>query len=491
MSHKSFEWQEQLCTEQRADTCRVVIFGASGDLAGRKLYPSLATLASRGLLAEGTKITGCARHPYSNEAFREHIAAGLGDMAADVREAFLNRLDYAQLDYGKPEDFVALASLLAEDAADRPVIFYLALPATLYPQVVRNLDACGLLKETTPGAKRRVVFEKPFGHDIASAEQLDRDLREHLEEHQIYRIDHYLGKETVQNIFLLRFANKIFEPIWNAEHIDSIQITVAETLGVEKRAGYFDQAGLLRDMFQNHALEMLSLVTMECPSVFSADAVRNEKVKLIESIRPLDFNDAVRAQYAGYGDEPGVAPGSRTETYAALRMFIDNWRWQGVPVYLRAGKKLGVRRTEIDIVFKPVPHSIFPGISRDNLQQDILHLHVQPLEGIGLTLQAKKAGPKLCMGALTLNYDYKEAGGEVLDAYARLLLDCQLGDQTLFIRSDVIAASWKLYQPLLDYWAQDTASTMPMYPQGSGGPGEADNLIERDGRHWTDVLVEH
>lgn len=487
-SEKRFDWQEQLCVEQRAPECQIVIFGASGDLAARKLYPSLASLDARGLLASGTRITGCARHPYTDESFREHIAESLPEADSERGRAFLARLDYQQLDYGEPSGFEALARRLSQAGDDRPVIFYLALPAALYPSVAERLDAAGLLRETTPGASRRVVFEKPFGHDIASAAELDLKLRAHLQEHQIYRIDHYLGKETVQNIFLLRFANRIFEPIWNAEHIDCIQITAAETLGVEKRAGYFDQAGILRDMFQNHLLEMLSLVTMECPHAFPADAVRDEKVKLIRSIRPIDVGAAVRGQYAGYTSEPGVAPGSRTETYAALRLFIDNWRWQGVPVYLRAGKRLGVRRTEIDIVFRQVPHSIFPGIGKESLQQDILHLRVQPQEGLGLTLQAKKPGPKMCMGALTLNYDYSEAGGDALDAYARLLLDCQLGDQTLFIRSDVIAAAWQLYQPLLDHWAADRQSEIPLYEPGGEGPEQADMLLARDGRLWDDRL---
>ena len=489
MEHRSVEWQERFCREQKPEACRIVIFGASGDLAKRKLFPALAALDERGLLAAASRIVGCARHAYDDASFRAHIAAHLPAPPAAAGERFLNRIGYVPLDYARPEDYRNLASLVCERSENCPLIFYLALPAALYPEVVRQLSAAGLLRETPESGARRVVFEKPFGHDPASAAALDAELRRHLEEHQIYRIDHYLGKETVQNIFLLRFANRIFEPVWNAAQVDSIQITVAEQLGVEQRAGYFDRAGLLRDMFQNHLLEMLALVTMECPQTFSADAVRDEKVKLIRSIRPIDPADAVRAQYEGYRAEPGVAPDSRTETYAALKLFIDNWRWQGVPIYLRAGKKLGIRRTEIDIVFKPVPHSVFPGIPQEALQPDILHLNVQPEEGIGLTLQAKKPGPKLCMGALTLHYDYRESGGEALDAYARLLLDCQLGDQTLFIRSDVIAAAWQLYQPLLDRWAADAETPLPTYLPGSEGPREAARLLARDGRAWNDELA--
>ncbi|MBQ4107701.1 MAG: glucose-6-phosphate dehydrogenase [Lentisphaeria bacterium] len=489
MGQRSFEWQERFCREQRPEPCRIVIFGASGDLAKRKLFPSLAALDARGLLAPTSRITGCARHPYTTDSFRRHLADCFPAPLPADGDIFFRRTGYMPLGYDCPDDYRQLAGELQRQGDGTPVIFYLALPSHLYPVVVNRLAAAGLLTETPSGGPRRVVFEKPFGHDPASAAALDAALRQHLGEHQIYRIDHYLGKETVQNIFLLRFANRIFEPIWNASQVDSIQITVAEQLGVEQRAGYFDQAGLLRDMFQNHMLEMLSLVTMECPYTFSADAVRDEKIKLIRSIRPIAFTDTVRAQYDGYTSEPGVAPDSRTETYAALKLYIDNWRWQGVPVYLRAGKKLGIRRTELDIIFKPVPHSVFPGIPQTALQPDILHLHVQPEEGIGLTLQAKKAGPKLCMGALTLNYDYRESGGESLDAYARLLLDCQLGDQTLFIRSDVIAAAWQLYQPLLDHWAADTATPIPRYPQRSDGPPEAHQLLARDDREWTDDLA--
>ena len=484
MIHQNFEWQDILCREQRPDACRIVIFGASGDLAKRKLFPSLAALDAAGLLAEETQITGCARHWFEEEAFHLHLMPFL---PPGIASSFCRRLRYQRLEYDSPGDFLHLRQHLETLKNGTPVIFYLALPASVYPEVLRQLDRAGLLRETPSGGARRVVFEKPFGYDLASSAALDVELHRHLQEHQIYRIDHYLGKETVQNIFLLRFANRIWEPVWNGTHIDSIQITAAEMLGVEERAGYFEQAGLVRDMFQNHLLEMLSLVTMECPSSFAADAIRDEKVKLIRSILPIDFTRAVRAQYEGYLQEPGVAPDSRTETYAALRLQIGNPRWAGVPVYLRAGKRLGVRRTEIDILFRPVAHSIFPGISPEDLQQNILHLRVQPGEGIGLTLQAKKAGPKLCMGSLTLNYDYQQSGGEVLDAYARLLLDCQLGDPTLFLRSDAITAAWQLYQPLLEHWSS-AQEPPPFYRCGSSGPDAGNALPRMDGRYWIDSL---
>lgn len=484
------QWEEFYCREQKAQENEIIIFGASGDLASRKLFPALYSLYKNGLLHKNTRITGCARHPYTSDSFREFLADTLfqGALSGWEKE-FLHKISYHVLDYTKEEDFHLLAqTLLTEEKKNKPFLFYLALPSPLYPQTVKNLHDARLLSRGN--SKRRIVFEKPFGFDLESSRILNNELKKYLTEEQIYRIDHYLGKETVQNIFLLRFANRIFEPLWNSQHVAEIQITAAETLGVEKRAGYFDKAGILRDMFQNHLLEMLALVTMECPYTFSPDAVRDEKVKLIRSIRPLDVKKAVRAQYDGYTEEEGVAKDSRTETFAALRLFIDNWRWQNVPIYLRAGKKLGNKKTEIDIIFKEVPHSIFPGIDKGSLQRNILHLHVQPQEGIGLTLEAKKPGPKLCMGALTLSYDYeaKEENGGKLDAYARLLLDCQNSDQTLFIRSDVIESAWLLYQDLLSFWQNDTLSPIPRYPQNSDGPREAEELLKEDHTYWIDSL---
>ncbi|MBR2364561.1 MAG: glucose-6-phosphate dehydrogenase [Lentisphaeria bacterium] len=488
----SISWQELFCREQKASECEIIIFGASGDLAGRKLFPALYCLHECGLLHKNTRITGCGRHSFTLETFRDHISGTLFNAHPSTaqEQEFLQKISYTVLDYTKEEDFARLADeLVTEDKKYKPFLFYLALPSPLYIPAVENLYKTGLLSEKY--GKRRVIFEKPFGFDLQSAVSMNRSLKDLLTEEQIYRIDHYLGKETVQNIFLLRFANRIFEPLWNRDHIAAIQITAAETLGVEKRAGYFDQAGIVRDMFQNHLLEMLSLVTMESPEIFSADAVRDEKLKLIRAIRKIAPADAVRAQYEHYTEEEGVSPFSRTETFAALRLFIDNARWQTVPVYLRAGKCLGVKKTEIDIIFKEVDKSIFPGINKEDLQRNILHLSVQPREGIGLTLEAKMPGPKLCMGALTLSFDYAslpQSGTETLDAYARLLLDCQNGDQTLFIRSDIIEHSWQLYQGLLDHWAEDRKSIIPQYKQYSEGPQEAKDLLKRDNAVWIDSL---
>ncbi len=482
-------WQDNLCFEQNPGPCVFIIFGASGDLAKRKLFPSLFALCKRGLLGDETRILGCARHPFDDNSFRDSLTGFLPDPTPEERDAFLSRITYHRLDYGEEDTYRALAEHLASGAAaGLPQLFYLATPATLYPDITRHLHRAGLLHQPSPGQWRHVVYEKPFGFDDASAEKLDSTLHRYLTEDQIYRIDHYLGKETVQNILLLRFANLIFEPVWNRNFIDNIQITVSETLGVENRAGYFDQAGILRDMFQNHMLEMLSLVAMECPAAFTADAVRDEKLKLIRSIRPFDLRQnpgsVVRAQYQGYRSEPGIKSESTTETFAAMKLEIANFRWAGVPFYLRAGKKLAERKSEIVVVFKEIPHSIFSPLRARDFQRDVLRLRVQPHEGMGLTLQAKKAGPKLCMGALTLNYDYGEAGAEALDAYARLLLDCRLGDQTLFIRSDVIAAAWNLFGPILDFWQSPEAGGLPDYRAGSSGPAEADELLRKDGKEW-------
>lgn len=484
-----YSWQESLCREQKAPLCTLLIFGGSGDLATRKLFPALFALFRKKLMHPETKIITCARHPYDTDSFRAKIFQRLKEITPSGDEqrkipSFLEKVSYCILDYGREKDFLPLAEQIGRSGL---LISYLALPPTLYAETVRNLSAAGLLEED-PGKERRchVVFEKPFGLDLKSFHILDRELKKYLREEQIYRIDHYLGKETVQNIFLLRFANVIFEEVWNRKHIDSIQIIAAEDRGVGTRGRYFDQAGILRDMFQNHLLEMLSLVTMECPAFYNADAIRSEKLKLIRSIRTIDPADTVRGQYGSYTSEPGIDPCSRTETFAALRLFIDSERWQSVPVYLQAGKKLSAGRTEIHIVFKSVTHSLFPGIRTEDLQQDVLHLSIQPGEGMALTLQAKKPGPKLCMGALSLCYEADPAcAGTGLDAYGRLLLDCQLSDQTLFVSSDLIESSWELFQGVLDVWASDPSSVpLNLYVDGSEGPPESGALLKRDNRKW-------
>ena len=506
-----YRWRGGFCMEVSPIPDTVVIFGALGDLANRKLIPSLFSLHRRGLFHDKSAIVACGRAPMTHGDYRETVRKLLAEKNPPDRlaqiDSFLNKLFYHAGDYDAADTYVRLDSALRKiehslfnDNACR--IYYLSTAPTVYMTVVEHLCAAGLLAEDPVSNMpwRHVVIEKPFGRDFASAEELDRDLHSHMREDQIYRIDHYLGKETVQNILMFRFANLIFEPVWNRDYIDSVQITVAETVGVEHRAKYFENAGLLRDMFQNHMFEMLSLVAMEMPASFEAGSVRDEKAKLLRSIRPFDSRNPagqiVRAQYAAgngmnaYRAEPGVDPESQTETYVAAKLLIDNWRWEGVPFYLRSGKRLGAKRSEIVITFKHIPHSIFQPVHAGDLAQNRLTLTVQPQEGLSLGILAKKPGPKLCMGDLTMDFKYAsilEPGESMPEAYERLLLDCMLGDQTLFIRSDTVELAWGLLTPVLDLW-RERPGTCPLafYPAGSSGPKEADRLIQRDDRFWTE-----
>lgn len=498
------DWSGDFCIETAPAPAIVVLFGAGGDLARRKLFPSLYQLFRADLLHPDSRIACCLR---SGEGFREKIRGALPEAEPEKREAFLDLLDPVTGDYRQEEFFHALGGYLAE-MDRRPVpgpcnhLFYLAVPPDACAGTVAALSRAGLLdapeEQKTPW--RHVILEKPFGRDLASSLELDRLLHRYLREDQIYRIDHYLGKETVQNIAILRFANSIFEPLWNRHYIDHVQITMAEDLGVEHRAGYYEQSGLLRDMFQNHMLEMLSLAAMEMPATFAADAVRDEQRKVIDSIRrytPDEWaENMVRGQYAagngmaGYRSEPGVAPDSMVETYAAARLFIDNWRWQGVPFYIRSGKRLAARNSEIAIAFKQVPHSIFAPVRPEDIAGDTLVMHVQPEEGMDLSIQAKHPGPRLCMGPMTLHFHYSELAGtpEVTEAYARLLLDAMLGDSTLFMRSDLITSGWELFTPVLEIW-ENEPERMPLafYPAGSDGPAEAAKLLRQDKRIWRAV----
>jgi len=497
----------RLCIETKPPPAGIVIFGASGDLARAKLIPSLFSLFRRGLLPEKFFILGCARTPYTEESYREEISSGLGrESEEDKRAAFVKRIHYIQARYADPGFYTALTAHVLELNCryDCPgnLLFYLAVPPFLYETIVSHLGRSGLTRQNGDNrAWRRVVVEKPFGNDLASARALDRALHEVLGEDQLYRIDHYLGKETVQNIFMFRFANLLFEPVWNRQYVDHVQVTVAESVGVGKRSGYFDASGQLRDMFQNHLLMVTSLVAMEPPGTFEADSVRNEVVKLLQAIRPFPREElgswVVRGQYTsgtiggrpvrGYRKEPGVRPDSTTETFVAAKLLIDNWRWNGTPFYLRTGKRLPRKLSEVVIRFKPVPHSIFKPLLPGDLNPNQLVLTIQPDEGVSLTLQAKQPGAKLCVGDLTLHFNYAEAfGGEVPDAYERLLLDALVGDQTLFIRNDAIEVAWALVTPCLEAWERDepSAGALHTYPAGSWGPEAADELIRKDGRTW-------
>lgn len=476
------DFQELFCIETAPMPSVVVIFGATGDLAKRKLFPALQSLYDRKLLNEQSGIIACGRRDYDDDSFRK-LCGAQGD--------FLQYIRYCRGDNNDDSTFIKLKNMLSEADAECGDyscnhLFYLALSSGDMLTVCRKLSEHGLLDESGTTAWRHVIFEKPFGRDLESAKALNESLHKLLSEEQIYRIDHYLGKETVQNIMMLRFANAIFEPIWRAEYIEQVEITAAESIGVELRGKYYDSAGALRDMFQNHMLQLLSLIAMEVPLSFDASDVRDEKVKLLRSIRPFDTEHLedfiVRGQYRAargmkcYTQEVDVPADSATETYVAAKLFIDSWRWRNVPFLLRSGKRLRNKKSEIVIKFKNIPHSIFPNIASSDLAGNLLVLQIFPREGISLSLQAKKPGPKLCIGTMKLDFDYGSLNmnsGD--DAYARLLLDALLGDASLFIRSDFIEEAWKLLTPVLEKWASGNSSC-EFYSAGSDGPAGAEKL---------------
>jgi glucose-6-phosphate 1-dehydrogenase len=490
--------KDEFCIEEKPPPSGVIIFGASGDLTSRKLIPALYNLSKRNLLPKEFYVMGCARSSMTDEEFRKKACLSISDHCDGTTDAeaerFAQIFHYVHGDYGSTDFYAQLKSRLevldGEYQTGGNHIFYMATPPAVYENIIAMLGACNLVEECEGGPCARVVVEKPFGRDLESAHALDRKLHEVLHERQIYRIDHYLGKETVQNILLFRFANSIFEPVWNRRYVDHVQITVAESIGVEHRAGYYDKAGALRDMFQNHMFQMLSLVAMEPPSSFAADRVRDEKVKLMRAVRqfPLDsLNDwMVRGQYDEYRHEEGIDPESRTETFVAAKFMIDNWRWRDVPFYMRAGKHMNRRISEIAVVFKKLPHSMFAPIKSEELTPNVLVMNVQPDEGMALTIEAKHPGAKLCMSALTMDFKYRELFVEDLpDAYERLLMDCMLGDQTLFNRRDGMELSWSLFTPVLKRWDEDRApESLPIYKSGTWGPPESDALLARDGRSW-------
>jgi glucose-6-phosphate 1-dehydrogenase len=489
------------------DPCVMVIFGAAGDLTHRKLIPALYNLAKQELLSREFAVVGLSHGEMSNDDFRKLVAEGIKQYAgnnvdADIVEWFLRRVYYIKAEFDDKNAYTKLKELLEQVNRDHAThenyFFYLATAPRFFGPIVEQLSTAGLMEEANQHW-RRVIIEKPFGHDLDSAKTLNQQLLKVAKERQIYRIDHYLGKETVQNILAFRFANGIFEPIWNRRYIDHVQISVAETVGVEQRGGYYDTAGALRDMVPNHIMQLISLTAMEPPVSFQADAVRDEQGKILHAIQPLSSEEVlsktVRGQYGpgthdgqrvpGYREESDVPPDSKTETFVAMKLLIDNWRWADVPFYLRTGKRLAAQNTHIVIQFRRAPFVLFRDTPVENLMPNQLVLHIQPEEGISLQFAAKVPGPIMRLGAVDMNFEYADYfGTQPSTGYERLLHDCMIGDATLFQRADMVEAGWCVVSPALDVWKALPPRNFPNYPAGSWGPKEADELLERDGRRW-------
>lgn len=492
------------------EPCAMVIFGGSGDLTRRKLVPALYDLSRKRLIPGGFSILGISRTPMSDEDYRTRLRqwvdrSGEGapsDLA--TWNPFAKGIQYISANFRDPATYKRIGEILREYDSARGTgenrIFYLATAPSDYVEIIRQLGISGLAKEKAGGSGWvRIIIEKPFGRDLASAGALNREVNAVFDESQVYRIDHYLGKETVQNLLVFRFANGIFEPVWNRQYVDHIQITAAENIGVGTRGAYYEEAGAVRDMIQNHIMQLLTLVAMEPPPDFAPNSVRDEKAKVLRSIRPCRPDEvpsvAVRGQYGpgflggqpvpGYLEEKGVLPGSRTETFAALRFTVDNWRWAGVPFYVRTGKNLSKRTTEISILFRRTPHLIFHQAPSDQVESNVLALRIQPDEGITLKFGAKLPGQSMNIRSVNMDFRYGSTFGlQWSGAYERLLLDCMLGDPTLFDRVDSVEAAWTLVQPFLDYWSSDMESPVPSYASGSWGPVEADRLLTTENRHW-------
>jgi glucose-6-phosphate 1-dehydrogenase len=468
----------------------IVIFGASGDLTHRKLIPALYNLYLKHRLPDKFNIVGVSRSPFSHEEFRDKLRKGAEEFAKnvfrdDTWEAFAEHAFYNSGNATQPGDYEKLDKFLKScegGPADR--LYYLSTAPSLYVPTIENLGAAGMADEN--GGWRRIIIEKPFGYDLESAKALNKLVHQVFDESQVYRIDHYLGKETAQNILFFRFANTIFEPVWNRNYIDHVQISVAETVDVGHRAEYYDSSGVLRDMFQNHLLQLLALVAMEPPASFNATWLRNEKVKLLSSIRPISLNDTVLGQYEGYRETKGVKPDSQTPTYAAIKLFIDNWRWQGVPFYIRSGKALAAKTSQIRIRFQPPPHLMFNRRNDGSFTPNTLSICIQPNEGIRLKFEAKVPDSAQETRSVNMDFQYSTAfgEGEIPEAYERLLLDALNGDAALFTRSDEIETLWGIVNPILEGYQTKAAPPIVTYPRGSWGPVESEELLARDGHAW-------
>jgi glucose-6-phosphate 1-dehydrogenase len=489
---------EGLQLRRTAEPCVITIFGASGDLTRRKLMPALYSLAYRGLLPEQCAVVGVARSATTDEEFRQQMREAVEEFARDpvigeVWEKLAAGMRYVTADFADEATFDELSRVLTELDRERGTkgnrVYYLAIPPPAFPSVVR-----GLGKHRDTGGWTRLIVEKPFGHDLDSARELNALLKEYFTENEIFRIDHYLGKETVQNMLALRFANGIFEPIWNRQFIDHVQITVAESIGIEGRASFYENAGAIRDVFQNHLLQLVALTAMEPPIDFTAESVRNEKVKVLKSIFTPGPKHVVRGQYGpgfvegkpvpGYREEEGVAPDSMTETYVAAKLYVDNWRWADTPFYVRTGKRLARRETTIAIQFKRAPHPPFEDVSAESLRPNVLLIHVQPDEGVSLAIGAKVPGAGMAIRTVHMDFLYGGTFREGLpEAYERLILDAMLGDATLFTRTDEVEEQWSLVDAIVAFWRRDRPA-FPNYPAGTWGPAAADDLLQRDGRSW-------
>jgi len=489
-------------------SCSFILFGATGDLTRRKIMPGLFSLSSQGLLPKNFVIVAFARRDKDDSVFRQELRENMQEFAPKLPsdgpewDRFAQNVYYVRSDFDDPEGYNRLAARLTEIDQKHDLggnhLFYLATPPDNFSEIIENLGKAGLNQPRREGGWSRIIIEKPFGSDLTSAKQLNLELNTVFHENQVYRIDHYLGKEAVQNILVLRFANQIFEPLWNQKYIDNVQITVAETLGVEGRGGYFEQSGITRDIVQNHALQVLTLIAMEAPASLTADDIRDEKVKVLKSVRHFSPEDValwtVRGQYGagevdgkavpGYRQEEGVNPRSETETFAAFKFQINNWRWSGVPFYVQAGKRMPQRVTEVKIQFKEVPDVLFAKMPNVQIKPNILSLRIQPDEGASLEIGSKEPGPEMNVHPVRMDFKYGAAfNAPIRDAYERLILDAIRGDAALFARNDEVELAWALITPILDAWRDLSCPLFPNYTSGTWGPDAANSLLA-DGKAW-------